>query len=139
LLSTTALGAPRADVRNGTRIHIQLAGHREEAVGLRPGADGWRVVVGGGDVRAALFDVTSGRSLAGFELPVQRGKVLLDRARFLADHAYRLELRRGTELLGSALLYLYPPPRGSNKVIFDDGERDSRDDDGILATAKGGL
>ena len=34
---------------------------------------------------------------------------------------------------------LYPPPRGSNRVTFDEADRSAPDDDAILATAKGTL
>lgn len=57
-----------------------------------------------------LEDVTPGWQAVRLSVPIRTESVVLDAANFLADHAYRVEVRRASQLLGSALVYLYPPP-----------------------------
>ena len=109
-------------VRHGRTIHVSLAGRTQEAVALRATAAGWLLDLGGTPAGATVSvrDVTTvGASPTRYELNVVPG-LLLDLARFRADHAYRVYVRRGTEVLGSALIYLQPPPRGNGRVVFDD-------------------
>ena len=75
-----------------------------------------------------------------FDLLVVDGAVTLDDTRFRADHAYRVELRRGTAVIGGALIYLSPPRRGRGHVSFDDADATRDDDRGELRPSdKGAL
>jgi hypothetical protein len=69
-----------------------------------------------------LRDVTVGAAgRSTFELPLAAASIVLDDARFRPDHAYRIELRRGTAVVGTALIYLQPLKQ-HGPVVFDDGE-----------------
>jgi hypothetical protein len=137
-----ASAAPLA-VRHGRSIQVSLvAGRTEEAFALRPSAGGgWRLDVAGAaaGTTLALRDVTGGMTAAPrFELGFVAGGVVLDTARFRADHAYRLELRRGPVVLGSALIYLQPPRHGNGRVVFDDRDAATSDDE-LSTLDKGAL
>jgi hypothetical protein len=137
----TVLAAPLA-VRHGRTIHVTLAGRTEDAVALRATPAGWRLELGGAPAGAtvSLRDVTAtGASASRYELSVAAGGLTLDTARFRADHAYRLEVRRGTVVVGSALIYLSPPPRGNGRVVFDDRDTSAAADDELATSDKGAL
>jgi hypothetical protein len=126
-LASSAWGAPTAPsltVRHGRAIHVTIGGRTEEAVALRGVPAGWKLelaATSGGGV-LVVRDVTLGATgPRTFELPLTPGAIVLDTGRFRADHAYRVELRRGTVVVGGALIYLQPlKQRGP--VVFDDRE-----------------
>lgn len=122
-------------IRNGSPIHLRLAGRREAAVGLRPGKSGWRVVLRApGAESAELSDVTPGRATSKFRVPVTGREVILDAERFVAGHAYRLEVHGGER----QLLYLYPPlGRRVSTLVFDAEEPTAGDD--LSPSDKGSL
>jgi hypothetical protein len=64
-------------------------------------------------------------------LPVAGPKLELDAERFLPSHVYRLDIRRARVLVGTALVYLYPPPAERvRRVDLDDRpEAAARPDD----------
>jgi hypothetical protein len=141
LVAATASGAPLT-IRHGRAIHVEIGTKTEEAFALRAVAGGWRIELGAAtNTTLVLRDVTRGATGAmRFELVVVDGAVTLDDARFRADHAYRVELRRGTAVIGGALIYLSPPRRSRGPIQFDDADANRPDDPGELrATDKGTL
>ena len=124
LAGGSAAAAPSLTVRHGRAIHVTINGRTEDAVALRFDRGGWRVALGGAAAAGTLVlrDVTLGATGPRlFQLPLAAGAIVLDDARFRADHAYRVELRRGTSIVGSALIYLQPV-KHRGPVVFDDGE-----------------
>jgi hypothetical protein len=134
-LGSSAWGAPTAaalTVRHGRTIHVTIGGRTEEAFALRGVPGGWKLELAGtsggapsGSAPSGVLvvrDVTVGATgPRTFELPLAPGAIVLDDGRFRADHAYKVELRRGTVVVGGALIYLQPlKQRGP--VVFDDRE-----------------
>lgn len=142
LLGGSAIAAPPLTVRHGRSIHVTINGRTEDAVALKFDRGGWRVTLGGAGPGGTLVvrDVTLGATgPRTFELALTPDGVLLDEARFRADHAYRVELRRGTTVVGGALLYLTPQKR-RGPVVFDDKEATAPSGDDELGTSdKGSL
>ena len=142
LAGGSAAAAPSLTVRHGRAIHVTINGRSEDAVALRFDRGGWRVALGGAAAAGTLVlrDVTLGATGPRmFELPLAADGVLLDEARFRADHAYRIELRRGTTIVGSALIYLTPQKR-RGPVVFDDRDAAApSSDDELGTTDKGSL
>ena len=128
-------------VRHGSPIHVELKGHTEDAVALRSVTGGWRLDLAGVARTATVTvrDVTAGVAPAKFELSLVAGGVLLDNARFRPDHAYRVEVRKGESVVGSALIYLRPAHR-NGRVDFSAREASPTEADGDLPTVdKGAL
>jgi len=99
-------------IKNGHKMMVKLGKTREAAQGIRSEKQVWplelsRDLVG---AVAELEDVTPRWQNARSSVPIQSERVVLDGERFLPDHVYRLEIRRARQLVGSALVYLYPPP-----------------------------
>jgi hypothetical protein len=142
LVGGSVAAAPPLTVRHGRSIHVTINGRTEEAVALKLDRGGWRVTLGGAGAGGTLVvrDVTLGATgPRTFQLALTPEGVLLDEARFRADHAYRVELRRGATLVGSALIYLTPPKR-RGPVVFDDGDAAApSNDDELVASDKGSL
>src|SRR5437870_1298460 len=102
-LAAWAAAAAPLTVRHGRTIHVSLGGRTEDAVALRASVDGWRLELAGALAGAtvSLRDVTAGApAVTRYDLSVVAGGMVLDSARFRADHAYRLEVRRGTVVVG---------------------------------------
>jgi len=142
LVGGSAVAAPPLSVRRGRAIRVAINGRTEDAVALRFDRGGWRVTLAGAGAGGTLVlrDVTLGASGPRmFELPLA-ADMLLDDARFRPDHAYRVELRRGTVVVGSALIYL-SPNRQRGPVIFDDHDASgpAPADDELRASDKGTL
>lgn len=143
LAGGSAAAAPSLTVRHGRAIHVTINGRSEDAVALRFDRGGWRVALAGAAAAAGtlvLRDITLGATGPRmFELPLAADGVLLDESRFRADHAYRLELRRGATVVGSALIYLTPQKR-RGPVVFDDRDTAAPSaDDELGTTDKGSL
>jgi hypothetical protein len=137
VLAHQASAAP-LEVRHGRPIRVALAGKTESAIALRAlPAGGWKLEVAATTATLSFRDVTGGNGASPrFQLSVVGGRVVLDGMRFRADHAYRVELYRGENVVGSVLIYLQPP-RGRSKVVFD--ERDSLGRDDELAPSDKGV
>ena len=108
--ATHAADAPLR-IKNGHKMMVRLGKTREAALGIRPEKQVWtleltRDLVG---AVAELEDVTPRWQNERLSVPIASERVALD-ARFLPDHVYRLEILRARQLVGSALVYLYPPP-----------------------------
>jgi len=136
-------GAPgRLRIKNGHGLTVVLGKTREAATGIRPEKKIWTLELDAAFVGADadLRDVTPDVTGARWTVPVKTEHVVLDAASFLPGHVYRLELRRERQLLGSALVYLYPPPSERvSRVILE--EQPETDDKGFAPATvpKGGL
>src|SRR5450432_2830672 len=139
-------GAPaRLRIRNGHSLTVALGKTREAAVGIRPEKKLWALELDAALVGAdaELRDVTPDVTGARWTLAVESARLVLDGARFLPGHVYRLELRRDRLLVGTALVYLYPPPaeRVSRVTLDAEAAPSPPTDDGFAPApvAKGGL
>jgi len=135
LIAAPAVASPLHS-KNGEAINVRVAGKRARGIGLRAQSSGWRLELGGGArASASLFDVTDGVSPTKWVVPVVDGALALDAERFVAGHAYRVELRGGD----ATIIYLYPPKqsRASHVDLSDDESPAS--DDGIAITPKSAL
>lgn len=133
----TASASP-LKIRNGSAVRVALAGKREAGIGLRPRAGGWQLELAPlpGAV-ADVFDVTEGATAAKWTVQVDDGVVFLDQETFIAGHAYRVIVRRGSEALGVTLVYLYPPTVAQrHKVTFDDADASGSASDGPAIVKK---
>ncbi len=107
-----ARAAARLRIKNGHNVMIALEHGRESASAIRPDKKVWTLeltadLVGG---VAELEDVTPNLPGAHWTLAVSTDHLVLDATRFLPSHVYRVEVRRERQVLGSAFVYLYPPP-----------------------------
>jgi hypothetical protein len=103
---------PPLRIKNGHKMKVVLGKTREAALGIRPANKVWTLELGADMVGAAaeLEDVTRGWQPVRRSVPIETQRVVLDEPRFLPDHVYRMEVWRARRLVGSALVYLYPPP-----------------------------
>jgi hypothetical protein len=146
LVPAVALGAAgRLRIKNGHGLTVSLGRTREVATGIRPDKKVWTLELDASLVGAdaELRDVTPNVVGARWSVPVDTEHLVLDATRFLASHVYRLEVRRERKLLGSALVYLYPPPPPErvSRVDLDDQAEPAPDgkDEPPAPLAKGGL
>jgi len=136
LLAGPALAAPLS-AKNGRSVNVSLRGKRERGIGLKAQSAGWRLELrNGAEETAEVIDVTQGVTPSKWLVPVEDGALVFDAPRFVAGHAYRVELKRA----GSALIYLYPPPVGkrTSKIEFV-ADESPLDDGGIAITPKSAL
>jgi hypothetical protein len=146
LAASSAVAAPQLRARNGQSVRLTLAGQHERGIGLRPVAGSWKLLLAGSDGAdaAEVVDVTAGAPATKWMVAVENGAIVFDGRRFVADHAYRVQLRRGLQPLSEAIIYLYPAHVGAKqKVGFSDDEARTNagnsDDDGIAVTPKSSL
>jgi hypothetical protein len=119
-------------IRNGSSVRVAVHGKREAGVGLRAQKGGWKLdVTATADAVADVLDVTEGFNETRWTVDVATGGGLFfDSERFIAGHAYRVTLRKGTEAIGSTLVYLYPPTGpAKSRVTFDDDAASAGDDE----------
>jgi len=142
LVLVASLGAGRADARvlNGPAVRVVSERGREPGIGLRGDERGWRLTLDGRGVDSLVF---VDQTVPGGDKWIVKvdGKrtVLLDRAQFVAGHAYSVEVRRGHDTLENGLVYLYPPKeRRTTRVSFKTEHEESADGD-IALTAKSAL
>jgi hypothetical protein len=141
--------APRLRIRNAQSIRVVLGTRRHEpASGIRPDKGVWNVMTTADltGASAELVDLTPDAPRSRWVLDIQGDRLVLDARRFLPSHVYQLDVRREKRLIGSALVYLYPPPaEGVGHVEFKDeestkGEGSKKDDSSELsAVPKGDL
>src|SRR5947208_3311175 len=96
LVTSTAAFAAPLRARNGESMRVRVDGHSERAIGLRQSATraAWRLELGApsGGV-ASVYDVTGGGvAQTKWLVPVLAGGLTFDSSRFVAGHAYRVEL-----------------------------------------------
>ena len=114
------------------------------ATAIKPDKLGWTMKVRADSGMVNLVDVTAGAmpmkyvfSLADAQTP---GVLVLDSDRFVAGHAYRVELRDSSGGVQTGHVYLVAP-RGINtaKVSFTSGADDHSDDGELRIRDKGSL
>jgi hypothetical protein len=135
--TATAWAAPSIHARNGESVRLRLGHERQSGIGLRPGrARDWCLELASTEADLAeVVDVTGGTSGAHWQVSVADHALRFDTARFAADHAYRVELRRGLRTVGVALVYLYPPKAAAQeRVEFGDDARPGEKTDEEMAT-----
>jgi hypothetical protein len=139
LLAASSAHASPLRAKNGHTIRLVLGGQRASGIGLKPAAGTWRLELARTDADSAeVVDVTSGAPASKWKVDVVDAALRFDRERFVADHAYRVELQRAGRAVGSALVYLYPAPRaGKQELTFSDG--DDAGDGEIATTPKSAL
>jgi hypothetical protein len=134
--------AARLRIKNGHGLTVALGKTREPATGIRPEKKIWTLELDASLVGAdaELRDVTPNMPGARWSVPVETEHLVLDATRFLAGHVYRLEVRRERQLLGSALVYLYPPPvERVSRVNLDDAPEAAEKGFTPATLPKGGL
>jgi hypothetical protein len=137
MLGGVATASP-LKIRNGSTVRVALQGKREAGVGLRMHGGGWQLELAPlpGAV-ADVFDVTEGSMGGKWTVEVEDGVVFLDQETFIAGHAYRVMVRRGSEWLGTTLVYLYAPSVATrHKVTFDDADANGPASDGPAVIKK---
>jgi len=134
LVGGSAAAAP-LKVRNGSTVRVALNGKREAGVGLRAARGGWRLELAAAPTDVAeVVDVTVGANSTKWTVDVVDGALLLDEERFVPGHAYRVNLKHGSEMVGSTLIYLYPPAVASrHKVTFEADESDTSGGDPLIS------
>lgn len=138
--------APRLRLKAAQAIRVTLGTRRHEpASGIRPEKGVWNVVpttISLKGATAELVDLTPYAPRSRWVVQVQGDKLVLDADRFRPTHVYRLEVRKEKRVIGTALVYLYPPPAERvGKVEFNDEETSSKKDDspGVARVPKGDL
>jgi hypothetical protein len=116
-LAPTGAGAAQAAdaplrIKNGHKMTVKLGKTRQAAQGIRPEKQVWKLELTRDLVGAVaeLEDVTPRWQNVRLSVPIESERVVLDGERFIPDHVYRLEIRRARQVVGNALVYLYPPP-----------------------------
>jgi hypothetical protein len=135
---------PRLRIKNAQSITVTLGTRRHEpASAIRPEKGVWNVVTMSdlSGASAELLDLTPNAPRSRWLVDVQAEKVVLDERRFLPTHVYQLDVRKQKKLIGTALVYLYPPPTEKvGHVEFKDEESAKKDDSsGLSAVPKGDL
>jgi hypothetical protein len=130
---STTVVAPHLRIKNGHHMNVSLGKSRQDAIGVRPDKKVWSLELDAGLIGAdaELEDVTPSARGERWTLAVASPKLALDPTRFVPSHVYRLDIRRAHVLVGTALVYLYPPPAERvRRVDLDDGpEAAERPDD----------
>jgi hypothetical protein len=128
-----APSAARLRIKNARAIRVSLGSRRHEpASAIRPEKGLWNVIFASdlGGASAELQDVTPDAPRSRWVVDVQGDKLVLDGRRFLPTHVYQMDVRKERRLVGSALVYLYPPPAENNgRVEFKDEETTAKKDD----------
>jgi hypothetical protein len=129
-LSIVCLGhGADARVLPGPNVRVAVDGRREAGVGLYSDGRNWRLSLHDIDAtQVILVDVTS-RTRDKWVLSVVDQAVVLDGPRFVAGHAYRVQLWRGATLVDKALVYLYPSRAGKRHVEFEVEDEDTAGDE----------
>jgi hypothetical protein len=135
---------PKLRIKNAQSIRVSLGARRHEpAAGIRPEKGVWNVVpvTDLAGASAEMVDLTPNAPRSRWTLAVQGEKLVLDARRFLPTHVYQLDLRKEKRLVGSALVYLYPPPAdGVGRVDFKDDETGKKDQSqDVTSVPKGDL
>jgi hypothetical protein len=127
-------------VRKGELIRVAATAdgaQHERGIGLRFKDGAWRLELADAAPvsTAQVYDVTVGVVRSKWIVDVQKQVLVLDGPRFVAGHAYRVELPAG-----SLLVYLYPPPHTHPAHVTFDGPSDvTTNTDGIAIQPKSAL
>ena len=124
---------PKLRIKNARSINVVMGyKKRAPASAIKPDKGVWNVVMTPDLAGAAveIVDITPDVTRSRWTLAVQTDKVVLDH-RFLPTHVYQLDVRKEKKLVGTALVYLYPPPNEDNgKVEFKDEETTAKKEKG---------
>jgi hypothetical protein len=138
-----AVPAPRLRLKNAQSIRVTLGARRHEpASGIRPEKGVWNVIAATDLTGAAaeLVDLTPDAPRSRWVVDVTGDRLVLDARRFLPSHVYRLDVRKEKRVIGSALVYLYPPPdERVGHVEFKDEESKKKDSSDVSTVPKGDL
>jgi hypothetical protein len=138
----TAPAAAKLRIKNARAITVTLGSRRHEpALAIRPDKGSWSVIFMSelAGASAELKDVTPDAPRTRWVVDVQGDKLPLDAKRFVGSHVYQLDVRKEKRLVGSALVYLYPPPdERTGKVEFTDEDTGKKDDGGTLSSVPKG-
>jgi hypothetical protein len=134
---------PRLPLKNAQSIRVTVGNRRHEpASGIRPDKGVWNVVPKNdlSGASAELVDLTPNAPRSRWVMDIEGDKLVLDARRFLPSHVYQLDVRKEKKLVGTALVYLYPPATGSTeKVEFKDEETKKGESDDVTRVPKGEL
>jgi hypothetical protein len=127
--SPEAAEAARLRIRNGHHLTVTLGKTRQEAFGVRPDKKVWELELAAELIGAVadLQDVTPNARGERWSIPVESARLALDPTRFLPSHVYRLEIRRARLVVGTAFVYLYPPPAERVRRVELDDRADAPD------------
>jgi hypothetical protein len=133
---------PKLHIKNAQFVRVSLGSKRHEpASAIRPEKGVWNVVTAS-DLKGAgaeLIDLTPDAPRSRWVVDVQGDKLVLDARRFLPTHVYQLDVRKEKRLIGTALIYLYPPPAEKvGHVEFKDEDSKKKDDSGDLTSVPKG-
>jgi hypothetical protein len=133
---------PRLRVKNAHSVRVVLGRRRREpASAIRPQKGVWRVILASklAGASAELQDLTPNAPRSRWVVKVKGDQILLDAGRFLPSHVYQMDVRQGRRLIGSALVYLYPPPvERVSRVQFRQQETTKKADSGKVSIAPKG-
>jgi hypothetical protein len=135
--------APRLRIKNAQSIRVTIGTRRHEpASGIRPDKGVWNVIAATDLTGAAaeMVDLTPDAPRSRWVVDVTGDKLVLDARRFLPGHVYKLDVRKEKRVIGSVLVYLYPPPaEGVGRVEFKDEESKKKDSSDVDTVPKGDL
>jgi hypothetical protein len=135
--------APKFRIKNAQAIRVAVGTRRHEpASAIRPEKGAWNVIAMSDltGASAELVDLTPNTPRSRWVVEIQGDKLVLDGRRFLPSHVYQLDVRKEKRLLGSALVYLYPPPTERvGHVEFKDEESRKKEDSEVATVPKGDL
>ena len=140
LVSSAAFAAPLR-AKNGHTIRLALGDRRERGIALKSTEGRWRLLLREphGALAAEVVDVTRGAEGDKWLVEVVGGTLVFDAARFVADHAYRVELRRGPRSLGSTVVYLTPPRAAKQRALSFEAVDEAAESDEIATLPKSAL
>jgi hypothetical protein len=127
--SAGSADAAHLRIKNGHHLTVTLGKTRQDATGVRPERKAWQLELAAELVGAAadFQDVTPNARGERWSIPVESAKLQLDPTRFLPSHVYRLEVRRARIVVGTALVYLYPPAAERVRHVDLDDRPDGAD------------
>ena len=121
-ISTVATASDAVRLRGGGPVGVIVAGRHEKGIGLKSKGHGWELDVEGiGAAELDLTDVTRGALPLKWTVLVSQERAELEQGRFIAGHAYRVQVRKGAREVQRALVYLYPPDaHAKSRVDFEE-------------------
>jgi hypothetical protein len=142
LLSTgTAFAAPL--VQSGSTVRVVLPEGKKAANALKADKLGWTMKVRATDGMINLVDVTANAAPMKYVISLQDsetpGVVILDNDRFVAGHAYRVELRDSLGGVQTSHVYLVPPKTVNTAKVSFSAADDCAGSDELRVSDKGSL
>src|SRR6478672_2022388 len=105
-----SLWAEPLKARNHEVIQVKVGSQRRGTIALHARPEGWRLELSGSTANgsAEVVDLTPGTPARTLSVIINGDELLLDNTRFIANHVYRVQLRRGGVAVESGYVYLYP-------------------------------